>query len=41
MGLGDRIAVLDKGKVRQIGTPREVYDEPADTFVARSSAARR
>jgi len=34
MGLGDRIAVMSKGKVRQIGTPREVYDYPADTFVA-------
>jgi len=34
MGLGDRIAVMHRGKVRQIGTPRDVYDEPADTFVA-------
>jgi multiple sugar transport system ATP-binding protein len=34
MGLGDRIAVMQHGKVRQIGTPVEVYDEPADTFVA-------
>ncbi|MDQ7827400.1 MAG: ABC transporter ATP-binding protein [Armatimonadota bacterium] len=34
MGLGDRIAVMDRGKVRQIGTPQEVYDYPADTFVA-------
>ncbi len=34
MGLGDRIAVMQRGKVRQIGTPQEVYDEPADTFVA-------
>ncbi len=34
MGLGDRIAVMQEGKVRQIGTPTEVYDEPADTFVA-------
>jgi multiple sugar transport system ATP-binding protein len=34
MGLGDRIAVMQGGKVRQIGTPQEVYDEPADTFVA-------
>jgi multiple sugar transport system ATP-binding protein len=34
MGMGDRIVVLDKGIVRQIGTPTEVYDEPADTFVA-------
>ncbi|TYC12985.1 ABC transporter ATP-binding protein [Actinomadura syzygii] len=35
MGLGDRIAVLEKGRVRQVGTPREVYDDPSDTFVAR------
>jgi multiple sugar transport system ATP-binding protein len=34
MGLGDRIAVLSNGKVRQIGKPIEVYDDPADTFVA-------
>ena len=34
MGLGDRIAVMEGGRVRQIGTPAEVYDEPADTFVA-------
>ena len=34
MGLGDRIAVLNKGQVRQIGTPQEIYHEPADTFVA-------
>jgi multiple sugar transport system ATP-binding protein len=34
MGLGDRIAVLDHGKVHQIGPPAEVYDHPADTFVA-------
>jgi multiple sugar transport system ATP-binding protein len=34
MAMGDRIVVLNKGIVRQIGTPREVYDEPADTFVA-------
>jgi multiple sugar transport system ATP-binding protein len=34
MGLGDRVAVLDQGKVRQIGTPQEVYHQPADTFVA-------
>lgn len=34
MGLGDRIAVMNKGTVRQIGAPREVYHEPADTFVA-------
>jgi multiple sugar transport system ATP-binding protein len=34
MALGDRIVVLHQGEVRQIGTPKEVYDEPADTFVA-------
>jgi multiple sugar transport system ATP-binding protein len=34
MGLGDRIAVMDSGKVRQVGHPVEVYDHPADTFVA-------
>jgi ABC-type sugar transport system ATPase subunit len=34
MGLGDRIAVLRDGKVRQLGPPVEVYDHPADTFVA-------
>ena len=34
MGLGDRIAVMDAGKVRQIGTPQEIYEDPVDTFVA-------
>jgi multiple sugar transport system ATP-binding protein len=34
MALGDRVVVLHQGVIRQIGTPREVYDEPADTFVA-------
>jgi len=34
MGLGDRIAVLSEGTVRQVGPPVEVYDDPADTFVA-------
>jgi len=34
MGLGDRIVVMDKGRVRQIGTPEEIYLHPADTFVA-------
>src|SRR5438477_3033891 len=34
MGLGDRIAVMQGGRVRQLGTPVEVYAEPADTFVA-------
>jgi multiple sugar transport system ATP-binding protein len=34
MGLGDRIVVMRSGVVRQIGTPAEIYHEPADTFVA-------
>ena len=34
MGMGDRIAVMDQGKIRQVGTPHEIYDEPSDTFVA-------
>jgi multiple sugar transport system ATP-binding protein len=34
MGLGDRIAVLNQGKVIQIGTPQEIYGKPSDTFVA-------
>jgi multiple sugar transport system ATP-binding protein len=34
MGMGDRIAVIDHGKVRQVGTPEEIYDDPADRFVA-------
>jgi multiple sugar transport system ATP-binding protein len=34
LGLGDRIAVMSQGRVRQIGGPVEIYDDPADTFVA-------
>jgi multiple sugar transport system ATP-binding protein len=34
MGLGDRIAVMKSGKIRQIGTPDVIYHDPADTFVA-------
>ena len=34
MGLGDRIAVMSEGRIRQLGTPAEVYHDPADTFVA-------
>lgn len=34
MALSSRIAVMDSGNIRQIGTPKEIYDSPADTFVA-------
>ena len=35
METGDRIAVMDHGRMVQIGTPREVYRHPLDEFVAR------
>ena len=35
MTLGQRIVVMNGGRVVQIDTPRHVYDRPADTFVAR------
>ncbi len=34
MGLGDRIAVMHQGALRQIGTPEVIYHTPMDTFVA-------
>jgi multiple sugar transport system ATP-binding protein len=34
MGMGDRIAVMDHGTVRQVGSPTEIYEHPADEFVA-------
>ncbi len=34
MGMGDRIAVMNEGNVRQLSTPSEIYNDPADTFVA-------
>lgn len=41
MSLGHRIAILNKGRVEQIGTPLEVYDRPASLSAPRSSAPRR
>jgi ABC-type Fe3+/spermidine/putrescine transport system ATPase subunit len=35
MSLSDRIVVMGEGKILQIGSPRELYDEPADVRVAR------
>ena len=34
LSMSDRIAVMDAGRVLQIGTPQEVYDEPHSRFVA-------
>jgi ABC-type sugar transport system ATPase subunit len=35
MTMGERIAVLEGGRLRQVGTPAELYGLPADVFVAR------
>ncbi len=35
MTMGDRIAVMSKGVLQQIGTPEQLYTQPANTFVAR------
>ncbi|NJE30269.1 ABC transporter ATP-binding protein [Thermococcus sp. 18S1] len=34
MTMGDRIAVINQGVLQQVGTPDEVYNRPANTFVA-------
>ena len=34
MGVGDRVAVLNAGRVEQVGTPFELYARPATAFVA-------
>lgn len=34
MTMGDRIVVMNAGAVQQIGTPDEIYDQPANLFVA-------
>ena len=34
MTLADRVVVMKKGVVQQVGTPTEIYDRPANTFVA-------
>jgi multiple sugar transport system ATP-binding protein len=35
MSMADKIAVMDFGILQQVGTPDEVYNQPANTFVAR------
>ena len=34
IGLADRIALMNKGRIVQVGTAREIYEEPATRFVA-------
>ena len=38
MTLADRIAVMKDGVVQQLGTPNEIYDDPANQFVAGSGS---
>lgn len=35
MSVADRMAILEGGKIRQIGAPAEIYDRPASIYVAR------
>ncbi len=34
LAMADRMAVMDTGRIRQVGTPSEVFHRPANTFVA-------
>src|SRR5262249_5432762 len=34
LSLSDRLAVMAEGQIRQVGTPQEIYTNPADRFVA-------
>lgn len=34
MTMSDRMAILNNGTIQQVGTPAEIYDRPANTFVA-------
>ena len=34
MTLADRVVVMNKGVIQQVGTPTDIYDNPANTFVA-------
>ena len=34
LAMSDRIAVMNRGRVEQLGTPREIYDHPSTAFVA-------
>jgi len=33
LDVADRVVILNQGKIEQIGTPEEVYDNPANPFV--------
>lgn len=36
MSMGDKIGVLNRGRMVQVGTPSQIYDRPQNTFVARA-----
>jgi len=40
LGLSDRVAVMNHGRIEQLGTPEEVYERPVTAFVATSSGPR-
>ena len=35
LSLADRLAVMNRGRIEQIGTPRDIYEQPANEFTAR------
>ena len=34
MSMGDKVGILNAGRIVQVGTPQQIYNEPRDTFVA-------
>jgi iron(III) transport system ATP-binding protein len=34
LSMADRVVVMNKGRIEQVGTPREIYEQPASPFVA-------
>lgn len=34
LSLGDKVAIIKKGELQQVGTPEQIFSEPANTFVA-------
>jgi iron(III) transport system ATP-binding protein len=34
MAISDRVVIMDSGRIRQVGTPREIYERPESRFVA-------
>jgi ABC-type Fe3+/spermidine/putrescine transport system ATPase subunit len=35
LSLADRVAVMNRGRIEQVGSPREIYEKPANEFTAR------